>query len=428
MKFDVEELGATRRKIMVTIPAEDVDRALDKAYSQLNQEVKVDGFRPGKTPRSILEKRYAQSVEADVVERIIPAYFYKALSDAAIIPVDEPEFEEKEFKLSKGSPLSFTATVDIRPDFPLEGYKGLEVKDEKVEVTEEELSAALEDIRESHSTLETVTDERLSVKDDFVVIDFEGFVEDKPLPGGKAENYPLQLGSGQFIPGFEEQLEGLKAGEQKDVTVTFPVDYKSKDLAGKPAVFKITLKEIKKKVLPVLDDEFAKDAGAGDTLADLKERVKADIMGYKEKSKSMHLKEQIRKQLTAKFSFELPASLVERETRSLVVRRHQELMQTGQSASEAGRELKEYETLARTKAEEMVKAALILGAISDKENLHVSDADLEGGIRKLAAETGYMPDKIKELYHKRDGNLDGLRGMLTEDKVLDFLLKEAKVV
>jgi len=432
MKLAVEELGATKRRLKVEIPGEDINAALDKAYKDLQKTAKVDGFRPGHTPRGILEKKYAENVQADVMEKIVPQYYFKAVEEAKIFPVDNPDFEEKELKLRPGQPLSFTATVEVRPDFELATYKGIPIKEEPLEVTDEEMAEAMEEMRDVHSTLESVEEDRPAAKDDFVVIDFEGFIDGKPFDGGKAENYTLGLGSGRFIEGFEEQLTGMKKGADVLVNVRFPDDYKSKELAGKDTEFKVKLKEIKKKVLPEPDDEFAKDLRMGETLAEMKEKLKEELLSYKRRGLAGRQKDLIIKELIKANQLELPPSMVEKELRALIIRRHQERLQAlqsgqaGDSQADKGFDIKEYEAEARPKAEERVKVTLILAAIADKEDIRVSEAEVEAGIRRLASETGYSPTAIKELYQKRDGSLEGLRGIIGEDKVLEFLLKEAK--
>lgn len=422
MKLDVENLGATKRRLKVEIPHEEVDAALENAYKELNKGVKVPGFRPGHVPRGILEKRYGESVEAEVAEKLVPRFYFKAVEEAGVFPVDSPSFEDKSMKLKKGQSLTFTATVEVRPDFTLAPYRGIEITAEELAVTDEELAEALEEVRDVHSTLETVEEDRPTAKGDYLVIDFEGFVGDKAIEGGRAENYTLHLGSGTFIPGFEEQLEGKTRGAA-EVKVRFPDDYKNKELAGKDAVFKVALKEIKKKVLPELDDELAKSLGLGQTLDEMKEKLKKDILGYKERGLKSRQKDMIMKELARMNQFELPASMVEKEFRALATRRYQDMVQTGGGS---GFDMKAFEAEARPAAEERVKVTLILSEIADKEGISVSDAELEAGIRKLAAESGYNPQRIRELYEKRDGSLEGLRGIITEDKVLEFLLAEAK--
>ena len=427
MKFEIEELAKTRKRLKVEISAEDINAALNKAYADLNRSVKIEGFRPGHAPRGILEKKYGKSVEADVLERIIPVNYFQAVRDSGIIPVDEPKFAESDFSIKKGEPLSFTAEVEVRPEISL-NYNDIEVQEEELSVSEEELSAALEDLRDVNSTLEAVDEDRPAAKGDFAVIDFEGFINGAPIPGGKAENYPLNLGSGSFIPGFEEQATGMKKGEEKEITVTFPEGYKSADLAGKEAVFKITLKEIKKKILPDLDDEFARDTRIAESLEEMKAKVREDILNIKRRNQAEMQKSRIMEELGKRHDFELPQSLVDREIGSLKARKRRELLSSGLKPEEAGAEMKRFEEEALKMASERVKASLVLAAISDREGVRVSDQELEQGIQRVAAQTGHNPMDLKELYTRREGGMEALRGMLGEEKTLEFVLSQAKRV
>ena len=420
MKFEIEELAKTRKRLKVEISSEDISAALNKAYAELNKSVKVEGFRPGHVPREILEKKYGKSVEADVLERIIPVNYFQAVRDAGIIPVDEPKFAESDFKIKKGEPVSFTAEVEVRPEISLD-YNG-------IEVPEEELSSELLELRDVNSTLEAVSEDRPAAKGDFAVIDFEGFTNGASIPGGKAENYPLNLGSESFIPGFEEQVMGMKNGDSKEITVTFPEGYKSADLAGKEAVFKITLKDIKKKILPDLDDEFAKDTRIAESLDELKAKVREDILNVKRRNQAEMQKGKIMEELGKRHDFELPQSLVDREIGSLKARKRRELLSSGLKPEEAGAEMKRFEEEAVKMASERVKVSLVLAAISDKEGVRVSDQELEQGIQRLAAQMGHNPKDLKELYSRREGGMEALRGMLGEEKTLELVLSQSKKV
>ncbi len=427
MKFEIEELAKTRKRLKVEISAEDINTALNKAYAELNKSVKIEGFRPGHAPRGILEKKYGKSVEADVIERIIPVNYLQAVRESGIVPVDEPKFSENDFRIKKGEPLSFTAEVEVRPDISL-NYSDIEVPEEELSVSDEELSSALEELRDVNSTLEAVAEDRPAAEGDFAVIDFEGFINGAPIPGGKAENYPLNLGSGSFIPGFEEQATGMKKGEEKEITVTFPESYKSADLAGKEAVFKIALKDIKKKILPELDDEFAKDTRIAESLEEMKSKVREDILGIKRRNQAERQKDRIMEELGKRHDFELPQSLVDRETGSLKAKKRRELMSSGLKPEEAGAEMKRFEEEAVKMASERVKVSLVLAAISDREGVRVSDQELDLGIQRLAAQTGHNPRDLKELYMRREGGMEALRGMLGEDKTLELVLSQAKRV
>ncbi len=426
MKFDVEELGKTKKRLKIEIPPEDIAAALDKAYGELNKGVKVDGFRPGKAPRAILEKRYGQTVESEVMERIVPDSYVKAVHEAGIFPVSDPAIAETGLKIRPGEPLSFTAEVEVRPEFTLSEYKGIPVADEPVEVGDQELADALEELRRMHATLEPVDEERPARAGDHVLIDFEGFLDGTAIEGGKSENYTLLLGSDTLVPGFEEQVAGMSKGESREIQVRFPDGYRDKGLAGRDVVFKVKLKAVQKNVLPELDGEFAKDLGIGEGLEELKERLKADLLAHKRQKTGARQKQEIMKTLLEKNLFDLPPSLVEKEVRHMVLRRHQEMLASSQTPSEAGFDLKAFKEQAGPAAETRVRTSLILTAIAEAEGVTVSDAEVERYMRAMSAETGYSMDEIKRLYQKKEGGLDGIRAVLGEEKVMELLLKEAK--
>ncbi len=428
MKFEVEDLGATKKRLKVEISADDVEKALNKAYAELNKSVKIEGFRPGHAPKGILEKRYGKGVEADMLEKLIPAHYFQAAQEAGIIPVDNPKFDEGNFEIKKGQPISFVAEVEVRPEIALSEYKEIEVPEEELTVSEEEVSEALEELRDVNSTLETLVEDRPSVDGDYAVIDFEGFVGGAPIQGGKAENYALNLGSGSFIPGFEEQITGMKKGDEREIKVTFPENYKNRELAGKEAAFKIKLSEIKKKVLPALDDDFAKDTRIASTLEEMKAAVREDILAHKRRGLIEKQKDKVMEELGKRNDFELPASLVDREFKALQARHRRELLSSGMKAEEAGEEMKRFEEEAKKAAADRVKVSLVLATISDREGIIISDAELEVGIHRLAAQTGQSAKDLKELYLRREGGLEALRGMLGEEKVLEFVLSQTKKV
>jgi len=426
MKLDVEELSATKRRLKVEIPGEEVDSALDKAYKDLNKSVKVDGFRPGKAPRPVLERLYHESVDADVVQKLVPQFYIKAVEEAKIHPVAEPSIEEKGLSAKKGKPLSFTAMVEVRPEFTLSEYKGIEVQDETVEVGDDEVALAIDEVRAMHSTLESIEEDRPAVKGDITIIDFEGFMDDKPFEGAKAENYTLELGSDSLIAGFEEQLVGSKPGDEKDVKVSFPADYRNKGLAGKEALFKVKVRELKKKVLPELDDSFVKSLGLDVGVDGLKDKVKADIHLQKIREVAARQKVRILDELAKRNTFEVPASMVEAEVKALMTRRYKEMTQSGQRPGNTGFDLRTWDAELRPVAEQRAKSALILSEVMEKEGIEATEEELMTAVRAMATETGRSPKEIMDIYEKKEGGLDALRSVIAEEKVLEFLLKEAK--
>lgn len=428
MNVEVEELSPVKKRLKVEVPVEAITAALDKAYTELNKSAKVDGFRKGKTPKHILEKRYSESVEEDIIQKLVPDYYIKAVEHAALHPVANPNIEQSALKLKKGQPLAFSATVEVRPDFELAEYKGIEIPDEPVDVTEADMEQALAEVRGMHSTLETVEEDRAADKDDFVVIDFEGFIDGVAFDGGKANNYPLQLGSGKFIEGFEGQLIGAKKGEEKDVNIKFPVDYKNEKLAGKDAVFKVSVVELKKQVLPALDDELAKDLNLGDTVEDMKARIKEDILEAKKRELVSRQRTELIKELAARHSFELPPSMVDAEYRAMLMHHYQEMVRSGLTPQQAGFDMTEFEARFKPIAQDRVKTSLVVTAIAEKEDVQATDDDLHAFIKNLSMQSGKSVREIMEIYQKREGGLAELRDGVIEDKVFDLLVANATKV
>jgi len=425
MNHEVEELSSTKKRLKVEIPTGVIDDALSAAYRELGKTAKIDGFRKGKAPRHILEKWYGESVNADVIQRLVPEYYIKAVEESRLKPVANPSIEDAGLKIRKGQPLTFSATVEVRPDFELAEYDGIEIEDEKLEVTGDDINTAIDEMRDMHSTLETVEEDREAARGDFAVIDFEGFVDGTAFEGGKAENYTLELGSGRFIEGFEDQVAGAKKGDSLEVKVRFPDEYRNTDLAGKDAVFKVSLKELKRKVLPELDDEFAKDLRLGDTVDELKNRVREDILKAKEAELGSRQRAQIVRTLNERNRFDVPASLVDGEYRSMLMRQYQEMVSSGMTPQQYGFDVKDFEQRFRPVAEDRVRASIIVSEIAEKEGIEVKDRDLEEFIAKISAETGHSIKEIKEMYKKREGGMDELRTAAEEDMVMAMLLSRA---
>lgn len=426
MNLEVEELSSTKKRMKVEIPADAIDDALGAAYRELGKTAKIDGFRKGKAPRHILEKWYGESVNADVIQKLVPEFYIKAVEEAGLKPVANPSIEEAGLKIKKGQPLKFSATVEVQPEFELADYSGIEVDDEKVAVTDEDVGSALDEMRDMHSTLEAVEEDRPARAGDFVVMDFEGFVDGEAFDGGKAENYTLELGSGRFIEGFEEQVAGAKKGGELDVKVSFPAEYRNEKLAGKDATFKVKVKELKAKVLPELDDEFAKDLGLGDTVEDLKKKTAEDILKAREQELYARQKSQIIKALAERNKFDVPLSLVDSEYRSMMMRQYQDIVNSGMTPQQYGFDPKDFEQRFRPVAEDRVRTSMVISAIAEKEGMEITGAELEAFLEKISSETGHSVREIKEMYNKREGGMDELRVAAEEDKVMELLLSKAR--
>lgn len=420
--YTVEELSPVKKRFRIEIPKEVIERETSEAYSRLNRKVRVPGFRPGHVPRHILERQFSRNIEAEVIEKLIPDFYLKSVKESGITPVENPTIEG-DMVVKKDSPLIFEAIVEIKPVIEARDYEGIETKRLSYDISEEEVDGALKNIQESNARLEPFEESHTINKGDFCLISFEGFVGDKPIEGGNVQDYLLEVGSGVLVPGFEEQLLGSKKGDRIDIKVTFPEDYRVKDMAGKEGLFKVEIKEVKRKVLPELDDEFAKDLGLN-SLSDIRSKVREEIEKEKKRMVERNQKDEIIKKLTETHSFEVPSSMVDREFRVMINRRKRQILQGGGSPEGIDEDGLRVELI--PVATERVKAGLILEAIGKKEEISVSDDELNKRIEEIASGLRENPENIRKLYMSKDGSLEGLRDEIFIGKTLDHIF--AKVV
>lgn len=423
-----EKLESNKIKLEIEVPSPEVDTALARAYRKVVSKVNLPGFRKGKIPRRILEMRFGPEIlYDDALEMLVPDAYRRAIKEADLEPIDEPEIECHQ--LGSGKPLLFEAVVEVMPEVVLGQYKGVEVEQEEVEVTDGQVDRFLEDLREQQARLVTVP-EGTAEKGDLLIIDFEGFIEGEPFEGGEAENYSLELGSGSFIEGFEEQLEGAASGEQREVSVKFPDDYYQEELAGKQATFKVTVNEIKRKQLPELDDEFGKEIGDFENL----EELKADIRQRLEKSARERSERKLEDDLIQKISeaaqVELPEVLAERQLNDMMNDLEQFLRYQGLTLDKyvelSGKTVEEIRQQKRPEAEKKAKSSVVLKAIIKQEGISVEDPELDQKIEEIARAYNDQPERVKELFTKQ-GRLQIIKEEIKLKKVIDLLLKEAQV-
>jgi trigger factor len=422
MKSVVEDISTVKKKLSIEITPESVTREMDKAISDVAKKAKIPGFRPGKAPKNIVEKHYGDEVRNEVVQRLVTESYLQALQEHKLNPVDMPQIENVS-SLSKGSALTFTATVEVRPNIELGTYDGIEVKEENITVNDEELNQTIDHLREMYAQLEVVEGRPLE-KNDTAIIDFEGFREGKSIEGAKAADYMLSLGSNSLIPGFEEQLTGMNRGESREIKVTFPADYNNKDLAGKDATFTVTLKEIKKKVLPELNDEFAKDIGNNATVAELKEGIKKDIEVRKKNDQTSAQREAILSKLVEAHNFDVPPGMVERELQSMARSQATRLARRGVDVNSF--DYAKFREENRDLADKRVRGILLLDIIAEKEKLEVTDQEVNSALAVMARSAGQTVDSVRKYYESLDGGLDNLRASLVREKALSLLLSRAK--
>ncbi|WP_414049884.1 trigger factor [Macrococcus animalis] len=411
--------------LTVTVPEEEVKTGLDKAFAKVVKQVNVPGFRKGKMPRPMFEQRFGiESLYQDALDFILPDAYANAIDEVGINPVDRPEIDVEQ--MEKGKELIFTAKVTVEPEVELGEYKGLEVEKFETEVTEEELNEAINADLARKAEL-VVKEEGEAVEGDVVNLDFDGYVGDEPFEGGKAEGYDLEIGSGQFIPGFEEQLVGSKVGDDKDVTVTFPEEYHAEELAGKEAVFKVKINEIKSKEVPELDDEMAKELDESvDSVDAYKTKYKADLEEQKKLQAENDTKESLVMQAVENAKVEIPEAMINTELDRMMQEFEQRIAQQGlnlelyfQFSGQTEEQLKES---MKVDAEQRVKTNLTLAAIANAENIEVSDADVDAELSKMSEQFGMSVEDIKAAL----GNGAILKDDLRIQKAIDVLVSESK--
>jgi trigger factor len=420
-----EKLEGNTGVLTVEVSAEKVSEGLTAAFNKVVKTVNVPGFRKGKMPRPMFEKRFGvESLYQDALDILLPEAYGNAIDEAGIEPIDRPDIDIEQ--MEKGKELIFKATVQVKPEVTLGEYKGLEVEEIDTTVTDEDVAKELETLQNRQAEL-VVKEEGAAELGDTVVIDFEGFVDGEAFEGGKAENHSLELGSGSFIPGFEEQLVGLATGESKDVEVSFPEEYHAAELAGKPAVFKVTLHEIKGKELPALDDEFAKDVDEEvETLDALKEKIRTRLEDSKKHEAEHNLRDSLVEKAAANAEVEVPDVMVESEVNRMLQEFEQRLQMQGMNLELyfqfSGQDENALRGQMKEEAVNRVRVALTLEAIVKAENIEVSDEDVNAELEKMAGMYNMTVDNIKAAL----GGLDGIKGDLQKQKAVEFLIENKK--
>ncbi|ANK37073.1 trigger factor [Staphylococcus equorum] len=413
--------------LTVTVPAEKVDKAIDQAFKKVVKQINVPGFRKGKVPRQIFEQRFGvEALYQDAVDILLPEAYGEAIDETGIKPVDQPEINVT--TMEKGSDMTFEASVVVEPEIELGDYKGLEIEKQNVELTEEELQESID--HQLGHLAEMVVKEDGAVEDgDTVNIDFDGYVDGEQFEGGQAEGYDLEIGSGSFIPGFEEQLVGVKIGEEKDVTVTFPEEYHAEELAGKEATFKAKVNEIKYKDVPELTDEIANELDAeANTVDEYKENLRKKLTEQKETDAENNQKEEAISKASNNASVEIPDAMINTELDRMVQEFGQRMQQQGLNLETyyqiSGQDESQLREQMKDDAEERVKTNLTLTAIADAEEIEVTDADIDKELEKMSGQFNMSVEDIKQTL----GNTDIVKNDVRIQNVIDLLVKEAKLV
>ena len=426
MSLQIEKLEKNMAKLTIEVSTEEFEKAVEKAYNKNKGNMSVPGFRKGKVPRKMLEKMYGQEIFfEDAANEIIPEAYSNEASNCELDIVSQPKIDV--VQIEKGKPFIFTAEVATKPEVELGKYKGVEVEKPTAEVTDEDINAEIENVRNQNSR--TVPVEDREVQDgDVTTIDFEGFVDGVPFDGGKGEDYSLTIGSHSFIDTFEEQLIGKNIGEELEVNVTFPEDYQAEELKGKPAMFKVNIKEIKKIELPEVDDDFAQDVSEFDTLAEYKEDVKKKLLEKKEAEVKTEIENKAIDAIIEDSKMEIPEPMVDLQVRQMAEDFSRRIQSQGISVEQyfqfTGLTSDKMMETMRPQALKRIQSRLVLETIAKIENFEVTEEDINAEIEKMASMYQMEVDKLKELIS--DSEKDSMKQDIGVQKAVDFVIENVK--
>ena len=420
VKIDVEDLSSTKKRLQIEVPGEVVTKEIDSAYRKLSKKARIKGFRPGKVPRAILQRYYGDYVKDDVISTLVNDTYFKAISDKDIKPVSQPTIDNG--TLEEGKAFEYSAIVEVKPDIHVKDYLGLRLRGKKAEVVGEDVEKGLRHLQNLHAQLVTIEERKKVREGDFIIIDYEGFSDGKPFEGSRGKDFMLQIGSGGFIRGFDDKLIGSERDDEKEVEITFPEDHPT--MAGKRAVFRVRIKEIKEKIVPKLDDEFAKDIGEYQNLEELKDKIREDLKREGEESTRRDLENQLIERLIDANPFDVPRSMIEGQIDFFVADTKIRLASQGLAFNDVGvgegRLRKDF----KEAAVKRVKGRLILEKISALEEISVKDEEVTERLREISLRTNQNVEKVRGYYQKGD-RMEELKAKIVEEKTLDFLLERS---
>lgn len=423
MSVEVERLDGCRRALRVEVPPEAMAAKVEETVRRLAQTRRIPGFRPGRTPREIVARRFREEIREEVLRDVIPDAFASAVRQQALEPVGPPQVDE--IAWDEGQALRFRAVVEVKPDLEVRDYKGVEAFRDPIEVTDEEVERTLQVMQEEAAEYLPM-DGWPALRDDLVILDHEGTINGKPFRGGQGTNLSIILGAGGYLPGFEEQIAGMQKGERKEFSFAFPADYPRRDLAGKEARFRVAVKEVKKRRVPPLDADFAKSVGECEDLGALREKVRQALRDRKARAQDADLKAALLEKVAAGVSGQVPEGLVEAEAEALLA----DLLPSVRGGAGPSRrvegDLEALRTKARDAARRRVKAAFVLEAVARQEGIEVSEEELAHEVRALATSTRQEAAALRSSL-EAEGRLDVLRERIRRRKAQDFLYQHARI-
>lgn len=423
MKVTVEELSPSRRALHVELPPEEVAQQFETTFRELSRKLQIPGFRKGRVPRAIIERRFRSDLQDEVLRELIPDSFRQALVQTDLQPVSQPKVDDVHFH--EGEPLRYRAVVEVKPAVEVRDYRGIPLEQEKVEVADQEVERALEYLKEEAA--EYVPMEGWpAFREDLVILDHEGTIHGKPFKGGSGKNLALVLGRGGSLPGFEEQITGLQKGHSKQFSLTFPADAPRKDLVGRTAEFRVTVKEVKKRRLPELNDEFARTVGDVDSLGALRDKLRQQLLQRKTREQEAVLKRTLLEKLAATHQVEVPEALVEVEAASILEDMLITIRATGGRVQGLAENAETLQARAREAGRRRVKESLLLEAVARQEDLTVSDEEVEAEVQSLATAYRQEPAAVRSALEDPVRRA-GLKARLLERKALDLLFQQATI-
>ena len=427
MKAELVKKEGNKVTLKITVDNNKFEEAVNKAYNKTKGKYNIPGFRKGKAPKVVIETQYGKGVfYNDAIDMLFPEVYPEAIKELNIDPIDRPDLDIEE--ISKDNGLVMVVNVEVKPEFELGAYKGIEISKVDNTVSEEDVEARLNEMVNRNARLTSVEDKALE-NGDTAVIDFEGFENGVAFEGGKGENYNLVIGSNTFIPGFEDQLVGKKAGEEVEVNVTFSETYHAENLAGKPVVFNVKVNDVKVKEVPALDDEFAKDTTEFETLAELRADVKAKLEEQAKNAADAEMRNALVEKVSANTEVEVPEAMVQHQIDNMLMELNYQLQYQGLNLEQllqmTGRGLDELREERRADAERLVKSSLVLEAIAEKENVEANDADVDAELEKMAAMYNMEVEKIKSSLRETD--IEDIKGQIKIRKTLDLLVENATI-
>ena len=426
MSVQVENLEHNMAKLTIEVSADELEKAMETAYQKEKNKISVPGFRKGKVPRAMIEKMYgAEIFYEDAANTVMQKTYPSAVDESGVDVVSRPTVDI--VQIEKGKPFIYTAEVAVKPEVTLGKYMGVTVAKVDTSVSEEEIAAELENERNKNSRTVSVTDRPVQ-EGDTAVIDFEGFVDGVPFEGGKAEGHSLEIGSHTFIDTFEDQLIGKNVGDDVDVNVTFPDQYQAPELAGKPALFKVKIHEIKAKELPELNDEFASEVSEKETLAEFKEEIKERLAQAKEAEAKAQKEEEAIQKIIEKSKMDIPEAMIETQCETMLDEFAQRITQSGLSFEQylqfSGTDVNGLKEQVRPEAVKRIQSSLVLEQIAKEENIEVTDADIDAEIEKMAAAYGMEADKLKEYMGEAEKN--SMKSDLAITKAVELIMDNVK--